>query len=150
MELLKSQRLEQAIAAAREGSRNLPGLSEGARCRIAAALAVPRRAPRAWVAPFIPLPRLALTAALPAAAAALLVAFGARGPEPAGDQVARVAAIKDGKHVRFVVAEGTGAQRVYRSTAPGGGEGSRLLDVREGAFRDRLDDQATIVFYRVE
>jgi hypothetical protein len=138
--------LQEFVLAARNGVGQ-PALSDRTRANIAEALATRTRAPRRWAAPFVPFQRLAWAAALPVVAGLLLLSFGIRGPQGVASDSAIVAASKDGDLVRFTLEGGRGV-RVYRSTSAVGD--AQRVTVRGGSFRDRLDDQASIVFYRVE
>jgi aminoglycoside phosphotransferase (APT) family kinase protein len=86
------------------------------------------------------------------AAAFLLTLHGADPlppPDP-GKAAPRVQVAKDGDQVRFMIANGGGGHTIYRSTAPNRFEAESGVTVTGGAFVDRLDDSAALVFYRIE
>ena len=95
--------------------------------------------------------RLIAAGALPLIlAAGLLVLLNQRSPvapEMGGFdvQVSKV----DGQ-VFFRIANGSREHTVYRSTVPDRFEPSSAVAVTDGSFTDALDDQADLVFYRID
>jgi len=61
-----------------------------------------------------------------------------------------VAVSKQGDQVTFTIANGGSAHTVYRSTSPESFDLARAVRVSDGEFVDRVDDQASIVFYRID
>ncbi len=60
----------------------------------------------------------------------------------------RVEVLKDGEEVVFVIANGRRSHQVSRSTRPD--RGGEVFRTTTGEFRDRLDSEAKLVFYRVD
>lgn len=90
-----------------------------------------------------------LAGALPVAAIGLLaVVLVDRGVEPT--HALRVRATKAGGEVIFSIANGRNDHSVYKSSVPNKFGASAQLQVRGGSFRDTVDDDSGLVFYRIE
>ena len=90
-----------------------------------------------------------LAGALPVAAIGLLaVMLVDRGVEPT--HPLRVRATKAGGEVIFSIANGNRDHSVYKSSVPNRFGASAQLQVRGGSFRDTVDDDSGLVFYRIE
>lgn len=102
---------------------------------------------------FTPMRRLLVAGALPLVlAGVLLVGYdgGLQPPPPPGEGEARVAVFKQGDHVLFNIENGDRRHVVYRSTDPVHFERASGVSVTDGAFQDGLQDQADLVFYRID
>ncbi len=92
-----------------------------------------------------------LGGAVPVAMAVLLVlVFADRTGERNGDGHVRVAASKAGAEVVFSITNGDRGHAVYKSNAPNSFDRSARLPVRNGSFRDSMDDGSGLVFYRID
>ena len=92
-----------------------------------------------------------LGGAVPVAVAVLLVlVFAERTGERNGAGHVRVTAAKTGAEVVFSIRNGHRAHAVYKSSFPNSFEGSARLPVRNGSFRDSMDDGSGLVFYRID
>jgi len=92
-----------------------------------------------------------LGAALPMAAAVLLVlVFADRVGDRQGSGQIRVIAEKAGAEVVFSIKNGHRAHSVLKSSTPSSFEASSRIPVRNGSFRDSMDDGSGLVFYRID
>ena len=144
------ERIAEMARACRAAS---PSLSEGARERI---LATARRhAPLEEPLPslFTPGSRLLVAGALPVLlAGALLIGVDGNvpSPVPTGEAPPVVTVVKQGEQVTFSISNGGREHPVYRSTDPGRFDTSSGVAVTDGAYIDRIDDDADLVFYRID
>ncbi len=98
---------------------------------------------------FSPLPRRILTGAVPLVLAAVTVMlFPERFGDP--DSSVRLQATKSRDEVVFTIANGQRAHSVYKSSVPSSFDSSSRVPVRDGSFRDAVDDGSGLVFYRIE
>lgn len=146
--------LDEMVEAWREGSGQAESLSERCRREILAAMTdgealrserplFPRSNGLAWVF------------ALPALLLALAIAWQLaprEGGAPLSEPVPRISAIRSGDDVIFVIANGKREHTVYRSESKVGLEraAEEAFAVTDGTFRDRLESQADLVFYRID
>jgi len=147
--------LDGAIEAWRVGNRPREVLSEAGRSRLLD-LALQEGSSRGSLAPlvplFFPLRRWAWAGALPAVL--LTVAFGILiFPMAPGDHatvVTRVDAIKLPGEVVFLISNGGREHRVSKRTIPDGAPPGTVVPTQGGSFRDALESEETIVFYRID
>jgi hypothetical protein len=108
---------------------------------------------RSFAALFTPTLRTVTAAGLPIVAAVLLAsAVGRSWVDPQGSahgSGAQVSVAKVGSEVRFTIANGSRRHFVYRSEVPHRFEGQGHR-VRQGSYTERLDDEAALVFYRID
>jgi hypothetical protein len=103
---------------------------------------------------FLPLRRVLLAAAAPALVLALAVGYlmtpggGAVIESPA--QATNLDVIRQGDDIVFVIANGNTTHRVYKSTAINDLGAAEPVEVSNGVYRDRIDPQAGLVFYRID
>lgn len=145
--------VDQALAAWRESGESAEHFSPAARDRILQAAFEGRPAPLATRLPFRGAPRRFAGGLLSlAAAAALLLAVVLvdRGGAPGGSGAVRVLASKTDGEVVFTIANGKRAHTVYKSNDPSEFGSSSRIPVRDGAFRDVVDDGSGLVFYRID
>jgi hypothetical protein len=88
-------------------------------------------------------------------AAALLATFEPGVPPPAepattAQKAPRVAVSKDGGSILFAIQNGSRSHTVHRSSDPRGSGAGTKVEVSDGAYVDSLQDQADLVFYRIE
>jgi hypothetical protein len=142
--------LEQAVDAWREDSPT-ERLSSQVRHRIFDEARRPTQARIPAMPLFPPVRRLALAAAVPALALALLVLYGSQsGPD--GSLLAgapRLLATKSGDEVVFVIANGSQEHQVRRLARAAQLQGEPMA-VSNGTFRDRLSSDSQLVFYRID
>jgi len=124
-------------------------LSDAARARIHDAVLASRPipAPRPLFGLF---PRRLAATILPIAAAVALVAFF---PERSGDASrahVKVRVGKSGDEVVFTIANGTSGHTVYKSNDSSDFGRAERIAVQGGTFRDRVADDAGLVFYRID
>ena len=152
-----SQRLDRAIRAWREAEPTRSELSDATRRRVIDEVGSARRQigvrPQALL--FVPARRLALAAALPVVALSVLIASWLWGPTGrlapgAPTDVPRIEASKQAGDVVFVIANGGRPHRVSKSLRPNGLGAAEVITVTEGQFRDRLEADARLVFYRID
>jgi hypothetical protein len=100
---------------------------------------------------FLPARRFALAAVLPLLVLSLAVGYlllpgrsGLDGSAP------RLLASRQGDEVVFVIANGDRPHRVVKVTDPRETGAGQAVDVEQGVFRDRLDSEASLVFYRID
>jgi len=103
---------------------------------------------------FLPAARWAWGAAIPIFALSVLVGsiLLTQKPFDSGDLVAhqpRVEVTKSGGDVVFVIQNGDTTHTISKSTDPGG-VGKETFTTTTGQFRDRLDSDADIVYYRID
>lgn len=111
--------------------------SEPAREMFPALFTAPRRLVAAGVLPLV-------------LAMGLLVLLNDGTPVAPNATTTTVRAMKDGDRVQFNIANGSRSHFVYRSTVPDRFESSSVVRVTDGAFVDPVDDQADLVFYRID
>ena len=103
---------------------------------------------------FTPLGRLALAAAAPMLVLTLAVGYllmPATAPEPmARAESTNLEVIRQGQEVVFLIANGKATHLVYKSTQIKGLHRAQPVTVSDGVFRDRIDQNANLVFYRVD
>jgi hypothetical protein len=102
---------------------------------------------------FTPTRRLLIAGTLPLILAVVLLVGidGAPQSPPApGEDGPRVAVVKHGDHVVFNIENGKRRHVVYRSTDPVHFERASGVSVTDGAYHDGLQDQADLVFYRID
>ncbi len=144
--------LDQAVAAWRAGER-AERLAPEARARILAGIG--RSEPRSVLPPitalFFPTWRWAWAGVAPVVL--LTVALGMvaipRGRQ-AGSAPLRVEARKLSGQVEFLIANGGTPHRVSKRSIPYRTASGTVIETRNGAFRDALDSDETIVFYRID
>ncbi len=147
--------LERATAAWRSHAAPEPTLSEAARARVLDAVLqqdrrggdlpglVPLFAPgRAWVWAGA-LPALILTVGL----GILAFPFDTGSHAPA---TTRVQAMKRSGEVVFLISNGGAEHRVSKRTIPSASPSGTAIKTQDGAFRDELDSEEAIVFYRID
>jgi hypothetical protein len=66
------------------------------------------------------------------------------------DHALRIRATKAGGEVIFSIANGRSTHSVYKSNDPNGFGTAARLTVHGGSFRDAVDDESGLVFYRIE
>ena len=147
-----AENLEAMIAAAREGGRS-EGLSADCRERILnrALRGAASEGPLPGL--FTPTRRLVVAGALPVVLAfALLVGFeqGVQPPRPPAEGAPQVAVFKRGDRVFFDIRNGDRQHYVCRSTQADRFDSSCGVPVTDGAYEDGLQDQASLVFYRID
>lgn len=145
--------LERALEAWREAPDETEPLSEGARAAILRSALRPRSeaAPRRALAElFLPARRIALAAALPTLILAAVLGVGLRSlsPQPVSG-TGRIEAQKTDGGVVFLIANGKSVHRIVKTTRPDSGVGEVFTSV-DGRFEDRLENGASITFYRFE
>jgi len=144
--------LDGLIADWRRASGAAESLSSPARRRIFTAARGEGKRPAALASLFLPVSRLIVSAGLPAAALTLLFGVAVL-PVPEGvksDAPPSLHARKQGDEVVFVIANGGQQHRIYRSTSLaelGSGEPFATADA---AFRDRIDANPGLTFYRID
>ena len=104
---------------------------------------------------FVPTSRLALGAAVPlgALSALLAVVMVLQGQMVPGDSATgrpRIEATKVGSEVVFVIRNGDRVHNVSRSSDPGQFGPEARVPTESGRFRDRLDEDSHIVYYRID
>ena len=146
-----TSRLDDLVDGWRRELRDDQRLSPGTRAGILAAVRDERLAQRRPNSLFLPFRRLAIAAVAPAllltlALGYLLLPRGAGDPGPVGLEL-RVT--KQGEEVVFFIANGGQTHQIYKT--------SELRDPQwepytktEGTFRDRLETEADLVFYRID
>jgi len=142
--------LQQAVNAWREAAPS-ERLSSRVRDRILDEARRPAPARTPAMPLFPPLRRLALAAAVPALALALLLTYGTL---PAPDDSAlsgapRLLTSKQGDEVVFVISNGKQAHNVRRLARAAQLRGEPMA-VSNGTFRDRLSSDSQLVFYRID
>ena len=145
-------RLDEFLAAARDRSAG-ETLSAGSRDTILNGIDRSCHAEEALPRLFTPTRRIVFAGALPVVlAAALLVGFdqGVQPPVAPAAGATRVAAVKQAGQVLFTIDNGGRSHVVSRSTSPERSADAQRVTVRGGAFEDGLDDQADLVFYRID
>jgi hypothetical protein len=111
--------------------------SEPAREMFPALFTAPRRLVAAGILPLV-------------LAMGLLVMLNQGRPVAPDSPSTTVHAVKQGDQVHFNIANGSRSHFVYRSTVPDRFEASSAVRVTDGAFVDAVDDQADLVFYRID
>jgi hypothetical protein len=105
---------------------------------------------------FTPLSRLALAAAAPMMVLTLAVGYllmPATAPAPgvvAAADSTNLEVIRQGEEVVFLIANGKTTHFVYKSTQITELQRAQPVVVSDGVFRDRIDQSANLVFYRVD
>jgi hypothetical protein len=146
------QRLDAAIVACRAVA-SAERLSGEARDRILGETLRGGAREELLPAVFTPTRRLLIAGALPLVLAVVLLVGidgGVQPPPPAGEDVPRVAVVKQGDRVFFNIENGKRHHVVYRSTDPLHFERASGVPVTDGAYQDGLRDQADLVFYRID
>ena len=148
-----------ALAAALEdwrgAERTDPALSSPARSRIMMVVndLEKARLPRASLASlFVPAWKLALGGAAPLLLVAILLGPQLVSVQPPATEsgVTRVEASKVSGEVVFTIANGSSVHRVAKSNDLSKIESVEVTVVTQGAFRDRLESDANLVFYRID
>ena len=103
---------------------------------------------------FFPLRRFALAAAVPALVLALAAGY-LLAPGPGGEPVLQAGpthleVLRQGDEVVFVIANGKTTHMVYKSTEIKGLRTAKPVPVTDGVFRDRIDAESSLVFYRID
>ena len=109
--------------------------------------------PRASLAGlFVPAWKLALGAAAPLLLLVLLLGpqLVPVSPPAISDGETRVEASKVSGEVVFMIANGASVHRVYKSNDISMMDSVEVTVVTQGAFRDRLESDANLVFYRID
>jgi hypothetical protein len=101
---------------------------------------------------FVPAWKRALSAAAPLLLVALLLGpqFVSVQSPTAPAEVTRVEATKSGGEVVFMIANGDSVHHVYKSNDINMLESVEITVVTQGAFRDRLESDSDLVFYRID
>jgi len=141
-----------------ENWRQMPGrdetLSEDCRVRILAAMTEEGFGRSPGHPPLFRTTRmLAWAMALPALLLAAVMTWNLLPVSPSQEagEAPQVSAIKRGNEVIFVIANGQRNHTVYRSETAAGLAGSQKpFALTDGTFRDRLDNGADLVFYRID
>jgi hypothetical protein len=144
--------LDRSIRACREAGSD-ERMSEEARDRVLNATLHNEAGGENLPALFTPTRRLWVAAAAPVLLTmALLVGFesGVDVPPASAQDEPQVAVVKQGDRVRFQIENGSRRHVVYRSTVPDRFEESSAVSVTDGAYEDGLQDQADLVFYRID
>ncbi len=145
-----STRLDRMVRACREVADDTLSVE----AREGVLRAVLNTAPRHEALPalFTPTRRLVLTGALPLLlAGVLLLALDDGIQSPAvGEGVPTVTVSKQGDQVLLQIANGGRPHYVSRSTQPDRFDPSSTVRVHDGAYAERLADQADLVFYRID
>ena len=146
--------LDEALGQWRESPLPKESLSEATRARILDG--VRRQEERTWVEPlaalFLPAPRFALAAGLPALALTLLLGYSlipsqlGGGVDPAPT---RLQATKQGNEVVFLIANGQQTHTVSVSDKAHVVQSPETFTVTD-SFRDRLQSDSDLVFYRFD
>jgi hypothetical protein len=144
------ERLDEMVQACRKTEE--PTLSDTARTRI---LDEARRPVHAdgLRALFTPTRHLLVAGTLPVVlAVALLIGLdsGVQTPPAGINDALRVAVSKEDGRITFSIQNGGRPHTVYRSTDPQGFDRESGVKVTSGAYEDRLQDQADLVFYRID
>lgn len=149
--------LERALEEWRLQRPTGPKLSQPARARIfrdAMRSRGSRKQIEAAVPLFFPARRLALATALPLVLISMMTAylFLPSGPiDSAADGGAPILrAVRQGDEVIFTIANGGGEHLVRKSNSPKELANAEAIVVSDGAFRERLDSGADLVFYRID
>ena len=144
--------LDRAVAAWRAGE-GAEQLSPDARARILGGIV--RSEPRSTLPPittlFFPTWRWAWAGVAPVAL--LTVALGIVAIPQGGQSASaplRVEARKLSGQVEFLIANGGTPHRVSKRSIPYRAASGTAIETRNGAFRDALDSDETIVFYRID
>ena len=143
-------RLDEMIRAARKSE--VPTLSDTAKMRILDEARRPQHAD-GLRALFTPTRHLLVAGTLPVVlAVALLIGLdpGVQPPPVGIDDAPSVAVFKDNGRITFSIQNGGRPHTVYRSTDPQGFDRQDGVKVTSGAYEDRLQDQADLVFYRID
>ena len=144
--------LERALAAWKADEALPETLSDAARRAILAEASRPAKAPRrleGFADLFVPARRIALAAALPTLLLAVVLVAGLPGFRPGTEAPKQIEARKSGGEVVFLIANGKTVHRVVRTTRPDSGSGD-VFTTTDGRYEDRLESEATLVFYRFE
>jgi hypothetical protein len=140
------------VVAAREDGRD-EALSAETRDRILNAASRGGSSHASFPAVFTPTRRLLVAAALPVAlAVALFIGFdgGVQLPPSVDSGQPTVAVFKQGDQVFFDIRNGDRQHVVCRSTEPDRFDSACGVPVKGGAYADGLQDQASLVFYRID
>jgi hypothetical protein len=153
----KSPILERALEDWRSSRPEEGGLSQPARANILraamAANTTPRRIePR--IPLFFPVRRLALATALPTVLLAFIAGYlllpGGM-TDPMGDPAGTIVqAMRQGDEVVFVISNGKSSHTVRKLNDPNSLTDGEPLAVSQGSFRDRLEGDSDLVFYRID
>jgi hypothetical protein len=103
---------------------------------------------------FFPLRRFALASAVPALVLALAAGYFLT-PGPQGDPALQATTtdlqvLRQGDEVVFVIANGKTTHMVYKSTEIRGLRTVEPVEVTNGVYRDRIDTETNLVFYRID
>jgi hypothetical protein len=143
--------LDRSVAAWRAVERS-EQLSPEARARIldsAARTSVPAPALRPLVTLFFPTWRWAWAGVAPVALLTVALAVLAI-PHRVGSATVRVEARKVSGEVEFLIANGGTPHRVSKRSIPYRAGDGKAIATRNGSFRDALDSDEPIVFYRID
>lgn len=103
---------------------------------------------------FLPFRRIALAIAAPAMILALTVGYLVVPPADTGGQspaqVTNLDVLRQGEEIIFVIANGQSTHRVYKSSEISGLQTAEPVEISNGVYRDRIDQQADLVFYRID
>ena len=145
----RSPRLESSIEQWRAQIGPEERLSQGCRTRILRS--VDQEAVRRPLAPlFVTSRQWAVAAVTPVLVLTLALGYlGLSGSDPAPGN-ATVNVTKQGDHVVFLIANGSRDHRVYKSTHSDGQASWKAYTTTTGSFRDRLDSDVDLVFYRID
>jgi hypothetical protein len=142
------QLLQRALDAWREEPESGGTLGGDARERILVSALQPGRKPSHLPALFTPRRWLAAAGVLPFILAAGLLAV--LGPGNGQESAPTVRATKQGDKVVFIIANGKSSHYVYKSTSPDSFDPSAGVRVTGGEYEDRVEEGASLVFYRID
>lgn len=153
----KATKLDRALADWRACRPDESRLSQPARANILRAALEASVAPRRIeprIPLFFPVRRLALATALPTVLLAFIAGYlilpGGM-TDPAGDPAGTIVqAMRQGDEVVFVITNGKSTHTVRKLNAPNSLTDGETLTVSEGSFRDRLEGDSNLVFYRID
>jgi len=146
----RDDRLSALVAAAREGVRE-ESLSDDSRARIAAGVLGRHGSTEPLPALFTPARSLVLAATLPLLLAGGLLSVMHRGLDTATPlPTTSVMAVKQGDQVVFRIANGKRSHTVYRSTSPDRFDAASGVRVDDGSYTDTVEDESSLIFYRID
>ena len=147
---MKEEVLDQAIAEWRQVSLPEETFSAEARSRILQAAFAASLDVAGSPSGFRPVLRRVVLGVIPVLAVAVVLLFSDRAGDPSKQAPVRVGAMKNGSEVVFTIANGHRSHSVYKSSVPNKFDHASALQIRDGAFRDAVEDGLGLVFYRIE
>jgi hypothetical protein len=142
--------VDRAIREWRGAREDDPRLQAATRTRIVEAAYEARTEASGYRPLLSRIPMRILAGAVPALAATVVILlFAERTGDPSVRPVS-VRATKSGDEIVFTIANGRRAHKVYKSSVPNNFDPQSGVVVRDGAFRDAMDDGSGLVFYRID